>query len=221
MEKNEIWKPIIGYPNYEISDKAQVRNIKRGHILKYRTHGGCVKVRLSKDGHCRTFSIHNIMLAAKYKVDPDKTKGIYFVSDEKGERYITKDEYCRMMTERSSKSRKCTEDQMMRTYDETKHMIDLIQEYYKTGDIGKVTSYVEAFKDEVIAYMYKNQFTCSRERAEEYWSIARELVLSGVVNKNKAIITPGRYLKSIVRKQVFQMRSMKRNTLSFDEKDYL
>jgi len=68
---NEDWRPIAGYPGYEISSLGQVRSLSRvdaagnrikGRVLKLRLHtGGYLRVNLCA-GKPRDFFVHRLVL---------------------------------------------------------------------------------------------------------------------------------------------------------------
>jgi len=66
---DEVWKPIAGWPNYEVSDLGRVRSLPRerarGGILKpQRDSGGYQKVALSRPGQVRRFRVHKLVAEA-------------------------------------------------------------------------------------------------------------------------------------------------------------
>jgi hypothetical protein len=62
---NEIWKEIDSFDNYKVSNLGNVRNEKRGNILKGRksTHG-YFQVRLCKYGEKKNHFIHRLVAQA-------------------------------------------------------------------------------------------------------------------------------------------------------------
>lgn len=61
--KNEIYKPIEGYDNYEVSNLGNVRNTKTGRVLSAAiSNSGYSFVSLSKNSKSRTHSIHRLVL---------------------------------------------------------------------------------------------------------------------------------------------------------------
>jgi hypothetical protein len=66
----ERWLPIAGYEGlYEVSDMGNVRSIPRpstaGGLLKQtHSHGGYMKVCLSKGNHVRTCAVHRLVASA-------------------------------------------------------------------------------------------------------------------------------------------------------------
>jgi hypothetical protein len=57
----EVWGIIKDYPNYEVSTKGNIRNIKTLNILKSSLRNGYPSLGLSKDGKSKTVNIHRIV----------------------------------------------------------------------------------------------------------------------------------------------------------------
>lgn len=61
----EVWKEIIEYPNYQVSDNGRIRNIKTNKILKPSVNSnGYLRVTLSKNGKAKQFSVHRLVAGA-------------------------------------------------------------------------------------------------------------------------------------------------------------
>lgn len=59
------WRPVEGFENYEVSYTGQVRNLKRGSILKsYGQRDGHAKVQLVENGKYYTRSLAKIVATA-------------------------------------------------------------------------------------------------------------------------------------------------------------
>ena len=77
MEKQEIWKPVIGYEGlYEVSDMGRVRSLPRfgtkGGILKPAPNGtGYLCVGLCKNGEQETCKVHILVMQAFIGECPD------------------------------------------------------------------------------------------------------------------------------------------------------
>lgn len=61
----EIWKDIIDYPNYQVSNLGNVKSIKTNKVLKpFSPVGEYLKVSLSKNGKDKQFFIHRLVATA-------------------------------------------------------------------------------------------------------------------------------------------------------------
>ena len=60
----EVWKQIVGFPNYYVSDMGRIKNAD-GHILKpYVNHKGYLKVGLMKNGTDFKKRVHRLVAEA-------------------------------------------------------------------------------------------------------------------------------------------------------------
>ena len=64
MCDNEEWRPIEGYPAYEVSSLARVRRVETGRILQPKLNGPYLAVNLYKDGRAKTRKIHRLFAEA-------------------------------------------------------------------------------------------------------------------------------------------------------------
>ena len=58
---NEIWKEVLDFPNYQISNLGRVRNINSNRILQPSLTCGYYKVRLSNNGVVKDYLIHHLV----------------------------------------------------------------------------------------------------------------------------------------------------------------
>lgn len=63
----EIWKPVVGFDDYEVSNLGQVRSHKRGatHLLKpIKQRSGHLQLWLRRDGKTVAVGVHRLVLEA-------------------------------------------------------------------------------------------------------------------------------------------------------------
>lgn len=60
-EDIEIWKPIAGYSNYEVSNMGKVRRNKKTIFMGTKENDGYVRVGLTKDKKSRKFKMHRLV----------------------------------------------------------------------------------------------------------------------------------------------------------------
>lgn len=60
----EIWKPIENFYNYEVSSLGNVRNIKRGKMMKLNIKGGYCNISLTNEIEKKTFKVHRLVALA-------------------------------------------------------------------------------------------------------------------------------------------------------------
>jgi hypothetical protein len=59
-----VWKTILAYPNYQVSNEGQVRNL-RGTVLYHDiSHDGYVRVKLSNNGTRKNRKVHILVADA-------------------------------------------------------------------------------------------------------------------------------------------------------------
>lgn len=60
-----MWKKIIDFPNYEVSDTGEVRNVKTGRCLEpKKSRCGYLRVTLCNNGFQKTIGIHRLVAIA-------------------------------------------------------------------------------------------------------------------------------------------------------------
>ena len=59
-----IWKPVEGYPNYEVSNYGAVRNVKFGRVLLPSVAGNYDHVTIYRDGESKTINVHRLVALA-------------------------------------------------------------------------------------------------------------------------------------------------------------
>lgn len=79
----ELWNPIDGYENYEVSTFGQVRNVKRNTILKPWKEGhGYYQVNLSDNGKNKHFYLHRLVATA-FLPNPNNKKCVDHIDNNK------------------------------------------------------------------------------------------------------------------------------------------
>lgn len=65
QDTREEWRPIDGFPNYQVSNKGRVMNLKSGRVLKPRVDGHNYEyVALYKSGKPKDYRIHRLTAEA-------------------------------------------------------------------------------------------------------------------------------------------------------------
>lgn len=68
---NDYWRPVAGYPNYQVSRGGEVRSIKRGKLLaQARGRRGYAVVNLYRWGQAKCFLVHRLVAAAFLGIIP-------------------------------------------------------------------------------------------------------------------------------------------------------
>lgn len=62
--ENEIWKPIIGFSDYEVSSLGNIKSVRSGKLLKQRLDRGYKKIGLVKNKKQVFFRVHRVVAKA-------------------------------------------------------------------------------------------------------------------------------------------------------------
>ena len=90
----EEWKNIIGYEGlYEVSDKGNVRNVRRNTLLKLQKNQGYIRVALSKNGIKTWLRVHRLVAQA-FLPNPDNLPEINHKNEDKTNNRVDNLEWC-------------------------------------------------------------------------------------------------------------------------------
>ena len=94
MPKYEIYMPIKGYENYEVSNLGNIKNVKNNKLLKPFDRGhGYLGVRLYKNGKCKNFSVHRLVIST-FKANPDNKSQVNHKDEDKTNNNLNNLEWC-------------------------------------------------------------------------------------------------------------------------------
>lgn len=96
--KEEIWKSIEGYPNYEVSNLGNVRslnyrNTNNNKLLKQLDKNSYKKVFLWKNGERKCFYVHRLVAQA-FILNPDNLPQINHIDEDKTNNCVENLEWC-------------------------------------------------------------------------------------------------------------------------------
>ena len=90
----EIWKNIMGFNGYQVSNFGRVRSFKTYKILKQTTNNkGYKTLGLCKKGKMRTFLVHRLVADA-FIPNPDKLPCINHKDENPSNNYVSNLEWC-------------------------------------------------------------------------------------------------------------------------------
>ena len=92
----EIWKPIEGYPDYEVSNMGRVKSLKFGKekILKgVKDKNGYLIVDLYKEGKQKHYLIHRLVASA-FIDNPNNLPQVNHIDEDKTNNRVENLEYC-------------------------------------------------------------------------------------------------------------------------------
>lgn len=90
----EQWKPIAGFPNYQVSNRGRVKNIKTGRVLKPRVDGYDYEyVALYKSGKPKDYRIHRLTAEA-FIPNINNLPQVNHIDEDKRNNNVTNLEWC-------------------------------------------------------------------------------------------------------------------------------
>lgn len=90
----EIWKSILDYEEYyEVSNLGNIRNIKTNRILKQSVSFGYKRIKLTKNGKGKEFSVHRVVLQS-FTENSDNKPIVNHKDGDKFNNYLNNLEWC-------------------------------------------------------------------------------------------------------------------------------
>jgi hypothetical protein len=100
---NETWKNITDYPNYNISNYGNVKNIITNKLLKSSEMGGYKSISLTQNGKRNSFKIHRLVAMA-FIDNPDNKSDVNHKDKNKGNNTVSNLEW---MTRKENNIHRC------------------------------------------------------------------------------------------------------------------
>eukprot|EP01039_Chlorochromonas_danica_P011494 gene11494-12869_t len=100
----EVWLPVRGLPNYEVSSEGKVRNLNTKKILRSSNHNkGYRKVVLFKNGKDSTMLLHRIVCATFYP-NPHNKRFVDHIDNDKSNNNLSNLRWCTASENNMNKS---------------------------------------------------------------------------------------------------------------------
>lgn len=93
LSNKEEWRPIDGFPNYQISKKGLIKSITTGHLLRPRNCRGYDRVTIYKNGHRTDKFVHNLV-GETFLINPERKKEINHIDGNKRNNDVSNLEWC-------------------------------------------------------------------------------------------------------------------------------
>lgn len=87
---NEIWKPVVGYEGYEVSNLGRVRSFKHGRerIMKLTSNGrGYMQLELCRNGEIKHHTVHRLVAQA-FIPNPENKRDVNHIDGNKLNNHI-------------------------------------------------------------------------------------------------------------------------------------
>jgi hypothetical protein len=140
-----IWKGIEGFPNYEVSNKGQVKNIKTGRILKPYVNlsgkRGYYKVRLTyAPRKTKQFFVHRLVAEAFIPKEKEEYTDVNHIDENKLNNVVDNLEWC---TRAYNTNYGTAQRRHAVTYRKNKGK-DIVKYDFKGNELGRFETIVKA-----------------------------------------------------------------------------
>lgn len=153
----EIWKTIDGYPDYMISSMGRVKSLDReilnrwgngyrlikGKILKGGKHRGYLYVSLSRNGKCKTFTVHKLV-AQHFIPNPNNLSEIDHINTDRTDNRVENLRWC---THKENQNNTVTKSKMKLNKSKSKPILqfskdgEFIKKWNSCSDIKRELGY--------------------------------------------------------------------------------
>ncbi len=87
--QNEIWKKVVGFENYSVSDHCHVRDDKRGLLKKLSNHSqGYLETSLTKDKISKNYLVHQLVANA-FLLNSDNKQTVDHIDNDKANNKVS------------------------------------------------------------------------------------------------------------------------------------
>lgn len=175
----EIWKPIDGYKNYEVSNYGRVRSLmfNRSKILKKRNiHHGYCGVVLYKDKKPKAFTIHKLVAQA-FIPNPDNLPSINHKDENKANNCVDNLEWCTILYNNTYNNRHLKAGK--------KHT-KKVNQYTLDGEFVKEWPSIVAIQEE-LGFQKTSISQCCRNVRKKAHNFKWQFVNNQIIEPNKKI----------------------------------
>lgn len=135
----EVWKPIVDFETYEVSNIGNIRNIKTGRILKSKNREGYRAIIISRNHTPKTFNIHRLVAQA-FIPNPNNYPVVNHIDGNRSNNEVSNLEWCTIKENNNHTFANLYTRALLIIDKETGEILqelDLDKCYYKTAYIRK------------------------------------------------------------------------------------
>ncbi|WP_418307120.1 hypothetical protein [Phocaeicola coprophilus] len=220
MERKE-WITVPGFPGYKVNGNREIRSLKRNRdiLLKLRDRDGVVSVFDEEKVRHQMTWVRFYFCAVK-QIDPRKLerKGI-FISIQDGEFKVESlRERIRSIKGMSSyRDKPVTMEELKERFAECMRFMDMVMEYYRTGNGEKLTVLLYGMQNELSVYMKKSLRLYDPEARNTIFSEAVETLFRTLDKRDRVITNPVSFMYKTVRYIAIQIRKQNRKQRELSE----
>lgn len=212
MEKEE-WLTVPGFPGYRVNGNGEIHSLKRNRdlLLKLRGRDGAVSV-FDEDKVRHTLSWVRFYFCAVRKIDPRKLerKGLFISIQDGAFKVETLRERIRsIQTMPSYRDVPVTMEELKERFAECMRFMDMVMEYYRTGNGESLTALLYRMEGELTVYMVKSLRLYDPEVRKDIFSEAVDTLLRTLDKRDRIIANPRTFMYKAVRNLTGLIRKQK------------
>lgn len=212
MERKE-WITVPGFPGYKVNGNREIRSLKRNRdiLLKLRGRDGAVSV-FDEDKVRHTLTWVRFYFCAVRQIDPRKLerKGLFISIQDGAFKVETLRERIRsIQTMPSYRDVPVTMEELKERFAECMRFMDMVMEYYRTGNGESLTALLYRMEGELTVYMVKGLRLYDPEVRKDIFSEAVDTLLRTLDKRDRIIANPRTFMYKAVRNLTGLIRKQK------------
>lgn len=212
MERKE-WITVPGFPGYKVNGNREIRSLKRNRdiLLKLRGRDGAVSV-FDEDKVRHTLTWVRFYFCAVRQIDPRKLerKGLFISIQDGAFKVETLRERIRsIQTMPSYRDVSVTMEELKERFAECMRFMDMVMEYYRTGNGESLTALLYRMEGELTVYMVKSLRLYDPEVRKDIFSEAVDTLLRTLDKRDRIIANPRTFMYKAVRNLTGLIRKQK------------
>lgn len=212
MERKE-WITVPGFPGYKVNGNREIRSLKRNRdiLLKLRGRDGAVSV-FDEDKVRHTLTWVRFYFCAVRQIDPRKLerKGLFISIQDGAFKVETLRERIRsIQTMPSYRDVPVTMEELKERFAEFMRFMDMVMEYYRTGNGESLTALLYRMEGELTVYMVKSLRLYDPEVRKDIFSEAVDTLLRTLDKRDRIIANPRTFMYKAVRNLTGLIRKQK------------
>ncbi len=212
MERKE-WITVPGFPGYKVNGNRKIRSLKRNRdiLLKLRGRDGAVSV-FDEDKVRHTLTWVRFYFCAVRQIDPRKLerKGLFISIQDGAFKVETLRERIRsIQTMPSYRDVPVTMEELKERFAECMRFMDMVMEYYRTGNGESLTALLYRMEGELTVYMVKSLRLYDPEVRKDIFSEAVDTLLRTLDKRDRIIANPRTFMYKAVRNLTGLIRKQK------------
>ncbi|MFR1955822.1 hypothetical protein [Phocaeicola coprophilus] len=212
MERKE-WITVPGFPGYKVNGNREIRSLKRNRdiLLKLRGRDGAVSV-FDEDKVRHTLTWVRFYFCAVRQIDPRKLerKGLFISIQDGAFKVETLRERIRsIQTMPSYRDVPVTMEELKERFAECMRFMDMVMEYYRTGNGESLTALLYRMEGELTVYMVKSLRLYDPEVRKDIFSEAVDTSLRTLDKRDRIIANPRTFMYKAVRNLTGLIRKQK------------